>query len=75
LVEDAKANAEYLQKLLPQYRKNPKLVLQDIYQNAIKQIMANADEKIFMQTREGIADEIRVLLNRDPNIKKEASKK
>jgi regulator of protease activity HflC (stomatin/prohibitin superfamily) len=75
VVEDAKANAEYLQKLLPQYRKNPELVLQDIYQDAIKRIMANADEKIFMQTREGVADEIRILLNRDPNIKKEASKK
>lgn len=70
VVENAKANAEYLQKLLPEYRKNPALVLQDIYQDAIRQIMANADEKIFMQTREGMADEIRILLNRNPNIKK-----
>ena len=30
VVEDAKANAEYLSKLLPEYRKNPELVLQKI---------------------------------------------
>jgi len=70
VVEDAKASAEYLQKILPEYRKNPELVLQKIYQDAIEQVLAGADEKIFMQTREGLPDEIRLLLNRDPNINK-----
>jgi len=74
VVEDAKANAEYMQKLLPEYRKNPELVLQKIYQDAIEQVLANADEKIFMQTREGLPDEIRLMLNRDPNIKKNKAK-
>ena len=74
VVEDAKANAEYMQKLLPEYRKNPELVLQDIYQKAIEQVLADADEKIFMQTREGLPDEIRLMLNRDPNIKKNKAK-
>lgn len=74
VVEDAKANAEYMQKLLPEYRKNPELVLQKIYQDAIEQVLAGADEKIFMQTREGLPDEIRLMLNRDPNIKKEKAK-
>jgi len=74
VVEDAKANAEYMQKLLPEYRKNPELVLQKIYQDAIEQVLADADEKIFMQTREGLPDEIRLLLNRDPNIKKDNAK-
>jgi membrane protease subunit HflK len=74
VVEDAKASAEYMQKLLPEYRKNPKLVLQKIYQDAIEQVLAGADEKIFIQTREGLADEIRLMLNRDPNIKKEKTK-
>ena len=74
VVEDAKANAEYMQKLLPEYRKNPELVLQKIYQDAIEQVLADADEKIFMQTREGLPDEIRLLLNRDPNIKKDKAK-
>jgi len=74
VVEDTKANAEYLQKLLPEYRKNPELVLQKIYQDAIEQVLADADEKIFMQTREGLPDEIRLMLNRDPDIKKEKAK-
>ena len=63
-----------MQKLLPEYRKNPELVLQKIYQDAIEQVLAGADEKIFMQTREGLPDEIRLMLNRDPNIKKEKAK-
>ncbi len=71
VVEEAKANAEYLQKILPEYRKNSELVLQKIYQDAIEQVLAGADEKIFMQTREGLPDEIRLMLNRNPNIKKE----
>lgn len=71
VVEDAKANAEYLHKLLPEYRKNPKLVLQKIYQDAIEQVLINVDEKIFIQpTPEGVDRELRFLLNRDPNIKK-----
>ena len=74
VVEDAKASAEYLQKILPEYRKNPELVRQKIYQDAIEQVLAGADEKIFMQTREGLPDEIRLLLNRDPNINKGKAK-
>ena len=74
VVEEARANAEYLQKILPEYRKNPELVLQKIYQDAIEQVLAGADEKIFMQTREGLQDEIRLMLNRNPNIKKEKKK-
>lgn len=74
VVESAKANAEYLKTLIPEYRKHPELVLQDIYQKAIEEIMAGADEKILIQTREGLQDEIRVLINRDPNIKKDKAK-
>lgn len=74
VVEDAKASAEYLQKLLPEYRKNPELVLQKIYQDTIEQVLEGADEKIFIQTREGLSDEIRLILNRDPNIKKGKAK-
>ena len=71
VVENAKANAEYLMKLLPEYEKNPELVLQEIYLDAVEQVLTNADEKILMQTREGLPDEIRLLINRNPNIKKE----
>ena len=70
VVETAKANAEYLQKLLPEYRKRPKLVIQKIYQDAIEYVLKNADEKIIIQPTGGTRGrEIRVLLNRDPTIK------
>lgn len=70
VVENAKANAEYLQKLLPEYRKRPQLVLQKIYQDAVEYILDNVDEKVVIQPTEGAKSrEIRVLINRDPAIK------
>jgi membrane protease subunit HflK len=71
VVEEAKANAEYLLKLLPEYQKRPELVLQRLYQDAIEQIMASADEKMMVQptVTEG-GKELRVLINRDPKAQK-----
>jgi len=69
-VEGAKANAEYLQKLLPEYRKRPDLVIQEIYQDAIETVLNNADEKMIIQPTEGTKGrEIRILINRDPALK------
>jgi modulator of FtsH protease HflK len=73
-VESAKANAEYLQKILPEYRKRPKLVIQDIYEEAIKYVLNNVDEKMIIQPTEGIKGELRVLINRDPAIKPKSEK-
>jgi membrane protease subunit HflK len=76
VVETAKANAEYLQKLLPEYRKRPELVVQKIYQDAIEYVLNNVDEKIIIQPTEGTKGrEIRVLLNRDPTIKPKSEEK
>lgn len=70
VVETAKANAVYLQRLLPEYRKRPKLVIQEIYRDAIEYVLNNTDEKIIIQPREGAEDrEIRILLNRDQTLK------
>jgi len=70
VVEITKANAEYLQRILPEYRKRPKLVIQKIYQDAIEYVLNNADEKMIIQPTEGTkGSQIRVLLNRDPMIK------
>jgi len=74
VVENARANADYLESILPEYRLRPKLVLQKIYLDAIENIMNNADEKFVVQTTKGSkGTEIRVLLNRDPTIKKKKS--
>ena len=70
VVENAKANSEYLERLLPEYRKYPQLVLQRIYQDAIVEVLEKVDEKIIIQPGQGSkSSEIRLLLNRDPSIK------
>ncbi|MFA5252420.1 MAG: protease modulator HflK [Phycisphaerae bacterium] len=76
VVETAKANAEYLQKLLPEYRKQPELVVQKIYQDAIEYILSNVDEKIIIQPAAGTKGrEIRLLLNKDQTIKPKSEEK
>jgi regulator of protease activity HflC (stomatin/prohibitin superfamily) len=67
IVKNAEANADYFKNLLPQYRKRPELVLQNIYQEAISEVMANADKKFFIQpSAEGKGKEIRVMINQKP---------
>ena len=79
VVESAKANADYLAKLLPEYRKRPKLVLQRIYQEAMEDILSNTQETIIAQPSSGIKNtEFRVMVNRDPMLgkgKKQEEKK
>jgi membrane protease subunit HflK len=75
VVETAKANAEYLQKLLPEYRKRPELVVQKIYQDAIEYVLNNVDEKIIIQPSDSKEREIRLLLNRDPTLKPKSEEK
>lgn len=71
VVESAKANADYLQKLLPEYRKRPELVLQRIYQDAIEEVLSNTQETIIAQPSSGAKNrEFRVMINRDPAISK-----
>jgi len=75
VVETARANAEYLQQILPEYRKRPKLVLQKIYQDAIEEVLNNVDEKIIIQPTEGTkGKEIWIQLSRDPTIKPKSDK-
>lgn len=76
VVETAKANADYLSKILPEYRKRPQLVLQKIYQDAIEVVLDKADEKMIIQPTQGTkGKEIRIMINRDPAIKKGSSEK
>jgi membrane protease subunit HflK len=68
VVADAKAQADYLRELLPEYRKYPELVIQQIYQDAMERILNNVDEKFVVPK----GTEWRVLLNRDPTLKRKA---
>jgi len=75
IVEAARANAEYLQQILPQYRERPALVVQKIYQDAIEYILDNVDEKMIIQpSKNAKGKELRVLLNRDPATKSKTEK-
>jgi membrane protease subunit HflK len=75
VVETAKANADYLERLLPEYQQRPELVIHKIYLDAIEQILINANEKFVIQTAEGTkGSQIRVLLNRDPSLKPKKTK-
>ncbi|MBN1787793.1 MAG: protease modulator HflK [Sedimentisphaerales bacterium] len=76
VVESAKANADYLVKLLPQYRKRPRLVLERIYYDAMEEILGNTDENIIAQPGSDVKNkEFRIMINRDPALKKGGQKK
>jgi len=75
VVADARASADYLREILPEYRKRPELVLQKIYQDALEYALNSADEKIIIQPTEGTKGrEIRILLNRDPTLEPKSEK-
>jgi len=75
VAESAKANADYLLEILPEFRKRPELVTQEIYQDAIEQVLGNADEKFIIQPNEGgKSTEYWIQLNRDPKLKPRTEK-
>jgi membrane protease subunit HflK len=65
VIENARANAEYLKALLPEYRKHPELVIDNIHKDAMERIFDNVDETFVVP--EGM--EWRIQLNRDPSLK------
>jgi membrane protease subunit HflK len=76
VVKNAKANADYLQSLLPEYRKRPGLVLQRLYLEALERVFEKADEKIVIEpTDTKASNELRILINRDPTITRKAQPK
>jgi membrane protease subunit HflK len=76
VVETARANADYLERLLPEYKKYPKLVIQRIYNDAVEQVLNDADEKFVIQPTEGTkGSEIRVMMSRDATLKPKSTEK
>jgi membrane protease subunit HflK len=74
VAKDAESNAIYLKELLPEYRKHPKLVLQKIFQDAHKEVLANAYEKIFVQPSTGDKNKLWIRINSDPSLKRTKEK-
>ncbi len=76
VAESAKASADYLSSILPEFREHPKLVVQKIYQDALEEVLDNAQEKIIVQpASQGKKREFRVLINRDPAARKKPENK
>jgi len=69
----AEARAEYLKKILPEFRKRPKLVMQKIYQDVIVDVLTNAEDKYVVQpAKDSKSREVRIYITRDPNINRQA---
>lgn len=74
VVEGAKANADYLTSILPEYRKWPELVAQGIYLDTMEQVLQNADEKFVLEPPETTqGQEVRILVNRDQTLRSRQS--
>ncbi|MEN6427172.1 MAG: protease modulator HflK [Phycisphaerales bacterium] len=70
VVEAARASANYLTSILPEYRKRPLLVARELYLAAIQEVLTNADEKFILDASDKAKDrEFRILLNRDTKLK------
>jgi membrane protease subunit HflK len=69
VVEDARANAEYMKALLPEFEKRPRLVIEKIHQDAVEDVLNNVDEKLFIHPVSGDEKrELRIHLSRDPEL-------
>jgi len=70
VVEGAKANANYFQSILPEYRKRPQIVVQGLYLDAIQEVLNNADEKFILDKSDDAKEqEFRIMVNRDAALK------
>jgi membrane protease subunit HflK len=70
VVERARADADYLQSILPEYRKQPQIVTREIYLAALQEILQNVDEKFIIDRCDQVKDyEVRINLNRDTRLK------
>ena len=67
LVAEISRNADQFRELLPKYRQNPNLFVQQRLTGTLGQVFTNAQEKIFVsRAADGRSRELRLLLNREP---------
>ncbi|NQV32403.1 MAG: hypothetical protein HQ515_06895 [Phycisphaeraceae bacterium] len=71
VVAAAEASADYFNRLLPEFRKHPGLVVQNLYLDTVEQVIDDIDEKFILQGKAGNQlREVRIQLNRDPALKR-----
>jgi modulator of FtsH protease HflK len=70
VVQKARANADYLRSILPEYRKRPQLVARQLYLDALQEVFQNVDEKFILDKSSNVKErEVRILINRDALLK------
>ncbi len=75
LVNDVASRADQFEKLLPKYRENPSLFVQQRLTDTLGRVFTNAQDKIFLaENRDGKTKELRLLLNREIPKKPDESK-
>jgi membrane protease subunit HflK len=75
VVESARADADYLKQILPEYQKRPLLVISEIYRNAMTKILDKANEKFFIDpVKSDKGSEVRIQYNSDPALKPQGVK-
>lgn len=76
VVEQASAEAKYFATLLTEFRKRPELVRDNLYIDMLKEVLGPAREKIILQPlQKGKDREVRILINRDHNLKTQQDQK
>ncbi|HWH70828.1 MAG TPA: protease modulator HflK [Candidatus Sulfotelmatobacter sp.] len=75
LIADVSSRAEQFQELLPKYRDNPNLFVQQRLTEVLGRTLATVQDKIFLsEGADGKPKELRLLLNREPPKKAEETK-
>ena len=69
VVERVGAEAQAFQQLLPQYEKNPRLVLSKLWEDARETILTGDVETFYT-----VPGQLELQLNRDPELQKERQK-
>lgn len=70
VVASIKADTKYFKAMLKEYRKNPDIVLVSRYTEVLAEVLNSAEDKFVIRTNESGKQEIRLLLNREPQMKK-----
>jgi membrane protease subunit HflK len=74
-VESLKSEAKRFNDLLPRYRDNPQLFVEQRLTETLGRVMAGAQDKIFLsESSDGRSRELRLLLNREPQKVKNEQK-
>ncbi len=69
VVSNAEASANYLKSLLPEYRKNPDIVISKLYYDMLQKVYENAEEIMAVNKSGNSGSEMWILLNRDTSLK------